>query len=69
MKYQGSGRNHFEGMALGNGKLGAVMLGGEKTEQITLNQDTLWSGRPDRPQPQIETKVKLSRVMRLLREG
>lgn len=69
MRYGREGRNHYEGIALGNGKLGAVVLGGEKKEQITLNQDSLWSGRADREKPQIESRRNLSKVRRLLKEG
>ncbi|MBE7042174.1 MAG: glycoside hydrolase family 95 protein [Ruminococcaceae bacterium] len=31
---------------LGNGKIGAVLYGKTDTEQISLNEDTLWSGLP-----------------------
>lgn len=34
------------GMPFGNGRLGAMVLGGCETERITLNEDTLWSGYP-----------------------
>lgn len=35
-----------KGMALGNGRLGAMLLGESDTEHIWLNEDTLWSGYP-----------------------
>ena len=35
-----------EAVPLGNGSLGAMVYGGIKTEKISLNHDTLWSGRP-----------------------
>lgn len=34
------------GMPLGNGRIGAMALGGAETEKIFLNEDTLWSGYP-----------------------
>ena len=49
MWYTEPAANHFEALPLGNGKLGAMIFGGIETEQITLNQDTLWSGYADRP--------------------
>jgi alpha-L-fucosidase 2 len=35
-----------EALPLGNGRLGAMVFGGVKSEQIALNEDTLWSGGP-----------------------
>jgi alpha-L-fucosidase 2 len=35
-----------EALPLGNGRLGAMVFGGIKSEQIALNEDTLWSGAP-----------------------
>lgn len=36
-----------EALPVGNGRLGARLFGGVKTEHLLLNEDTLWSGRPD----------------------
>ncbi|MFV0528460.1 MAG: glycosyl hydrolase family 95 catalytic domain-containing protein [Lachnospiraceae bacterium] len=36
----------LEATPIGNGRLGAMIYGGAKTEYITLNEDTLWSGYP-----------------------
>lgn len=35
-----------KGMAIGNGRIGAMLLGGTDREHIWLNEDTLWSGYP-----------------------
>ncbi len=35
-----------EALPLGNGSLGAMVFGGVFEEKISLNHDTLWSGRP-----------------------
>ncbi|WP_052431005.1 glycosyl hydrolase family 95 catalytic domain-containing protein [Robinsoniella peoriensis] len=35
-----------KGMALGNGRIGAMLLGETVKEHIWLNEDTLWSGYP-----------------------
>ncbi len=42
--------NYFEeALALGNGKIGATVYGGTKTDLIYLNDITLWSGEPVNP--------------------
>ena len=35
-----------EALVLGNGKQGATVFGGTKTDKIFLNDITLWSGEP-----------------------
>jgi alpha-L-fucosidase 2 len=35
-----------EALALGNGRLGAMVFGGINEEQLQLNEDTLWGGGP-----------------------
>ena len=35
-----------EALPVGNGRLGAMVHGGMDQEQLALNEDTLWSGRP-----------------------
>lgn len=35
-----------EALPLGNGRMGAMVFGGTKTERIALNEDSLWSGYP-----------------------
>ncbi len=38
---------HFEeSLPLGNGRMGAAVFGGARTEHVVLNDITLWSGRP-----------------------
>ena len=69
MWYTKPAANHFEALPLGNGVLGAMMCGGIGTEQITLNQDTLWSGHTERPAPKIESHEYLERVRSLLLAG
>ena len=38
-----------ETLVLGNGKMGATVYGGVKSEKIYLNDITLWSGEPYNP--------------------
>jgi alpha-L-fucosidase 2 len=35
-----------EALPLGNGRLGAMIYGGDSTETIQFNEETLWSGQP-----------------------
>ncbi len=44
--YKKEAQNWNEALPLGNGRLGAMVYGGAKNEQIDLNEDTLWSGKP-----------------------
>lgn len=50
MYYKQPAANWHEGLPLGNGRIGAVVFGGTKTEKIALNEDTLWAGYPDKLQ-------------------
>ncbi len=36
-----------EALPLGNGRLGAMVYGNPATEQIQLNEETIWAGRPN----------------------
>ena len=38
-----------EALAIGNGRLGAMVFGGIEHERIQLNEDTLWAGGPYDP--------------------
>lgn len=37
-----------ETIVIGNGRLGAIIYGGAKSDTIPLNDITLWTGEPDR---------------------
>lgn len=39
-----------EALPVGNGRLGCMVFGGTEHERIPFNEDTLWSGRPERPE-------------------
>ena len=49
--YDQPARNWHESLPLGNGRLGATVYGGTKIETLALNEDTLWSGFPEKTQP------------------
>ncbi len=56
-----------EALPVGNGRLGAMVFGGVKSERLQLNHDSLWSGRPkDWNNP--EAKTHLAEVRRLVLE-
>lgn len=50
MYYRQPASNWHEGLPLGNGRIGAIVFGGTKTEKIALNEDTLWAGYPEKTQ-------------------
>ena len=57
-----------ESLPLGNGRIGAMVLGGLDEERIVLNESSVWSGSPedaDRP----EAHTALPEIRRLLLEG
>lgn len=62
------GAHLVEGTPLGNGRLGATLLGGVAEERIVLNESGMWSGSPqdaDRP----DAHLALPEIRRLLLEG
>lgn len=57
-----------EGMPIGNGRLGAMILGNVQEEKIDLNEDSIWYGGPkDRINP--NAKASLAEIRNLLFEG
>ena len=36
----------LEALPIGNGRLGGMIFGGTKTDQIQLNEDSFWAGGP-----------------------
>jgi alpha-L-fucosidase 2 len=54
-----------EALPVGNGRSGAMVLGGIETERLQINEDTLWSGSPrDWNNPQ--AKSNLPEIRRLV---
>ncbi|MGD2175525.1 MAG: glycoside hydrolase family 95 protein, partial [Candidatus Brocadiaceae bacterium] len=57
-----------EALAIGNGRLGAMVFGRIDTERIQLNEDSLWTGEPiDRDKP--DAAKHLAEARRLLFAG
>lgn len=46
LRYDQPARNWNEALPIGNGQLAAMIYGGVATEQIQLNEETLWQGSP-----------------------
>lgn len=57
-----------EALAIGNGRLGAMVFGGVARERLQLNEDTLWSGGPYNP-VNPEARDALPQVRSLIAEG
>lgn len=57
-----------EALAIGNGRLGAMVFGGITKERLQLNEDTLWSGGPYNP-VNPEAKAALPQVRALIAQG
>jgi alpha-L-fucosidase 2 len=47
--YRQPAKKWVEALAVGNGRLGAMIFGGVAQERIQLNEDTLWAGGPYDP--------------------
>ena len=57
-----------EALPVGNGRLGAMVFGGPETEQIQLNEESLWTGGPI-PRANPEAFKYLEKIRQLLFEG
>ena len=66
--YRRPARQWVEALALGSGRLGAMVFGGVSAERLQLNEDTLWGGGPyDQNNP--EALAALPEARRLVFEG
>jgi alpha-L-fucosidase 2 len=57
-----------ESLALGNGKNGASVFGGVKSDQIYLNDITLWSGEPVNPYMNPDAYKYISQIREALKQ-
>jgi len=44
--YRYPAREWEEALPVGNGRIGGMVFGGVDRERITLNEESIWSGRP-----------------------
>jgi len=66
--YRQPAREWTEALAIGNGRLGAMVFGGVVEERVQLNESTLWAGGPYDPSHPDALKA-LPEVRRLIFEG
>ncbi len=59
----------YEALPIGNGTLGAMVFGGIKTEQLQLNENTLYSGEPGQRHVKIDVTKNLEKVKTLIKSG
>ncbi|ANF98304.1 glycosyl hydrolase family 95 catalytic domain-containing protein [Paenibacillus bovis] len=57
-----------EALPIGNGRLGGMVFGGAFNDRIQLNEDTLWSGRPQQDIPASDPG-ELNTVRQLILDG
>ena len=66
--YKQPARRWEEALPLGCGRLGAMVMGGVSRDDIYLNEDSIWSGKPvDRINK--DAKKYLGKIRQLIREG
>src|SRR6185503_1012746 len=51
--FDGPAERWVEGLPVGNGRLGAMVWGGTAELRCSVNEDTFWSGPPDRDEPDV----------------
>jgi len=66
--YREPARQWVQALAVGNGRLGAMVFGGITHERLQLNEDTLWAGGPYDP-VNPEALGALPEVRRLIFDG
>jgi alpha-L-fucosidase 2 len=66
--YRQPAKQWVEALAIGNGRLGAMVFGGVENERIQINEDTLWAGGPYDPNNP-DALAALPEARRLIFEG
>ena len=67
--YRQPAERWIEALAVGNGRLGAMVFGKVARERIQFNEDTVWAGGPYKPVDNSEGPQRLPHIRRLLFEG
>ena len=68
LSYKKAANVWTEALPLGNGRLGAMHFGGVEVDQFQLNEDTLWSGPPNKNEKQYDDRESLIKVRKLIDE-
>lgn len=66
--YTAPAKEWTEALPIGNGRIGAMIFGGIGTEQLQLNEDTLWAGGPYDP-ANPKARDSLPALRKLIFEG
>ena len=66
--YINKAKNWEEGLPIGNGRLGASILGKIAEEMITINEETIWYG-PFRNRKNPDCREHMDEIRRLLLKG
>jgi len=66
--YNQPAKQWVEALPIGNGRLGAMVLGDPSKEEIQLNENTVWAGQPNR-NDNPDAKDALPEVRKLIFEG
>lgn len=67
--YKTAADDWMKAMPIGNGRLGAMVYGGEKCERIALNEISLWSGRHDETSNDLCGREALDEMRRSFQNG
>ncbi len=59
----------YEALPIGNGTLGAMVFGGIQTEQLQLNENTLYLGEPGQRHVDMDVTQCFGKVKELVKEG
>ncbi|TCN38298.1 alpha-L-fucosidase 2 [Kribbella orskensis] len=65
--YQQPATEWLQALAIGNGRLGAMVYGGTATERLQLNEDSVWAGGPHQYDDPVGREV-LPEIRRLIAE-
>ncbi len=68
LTYDKAAANWNEALPLGNGRIGAMVYGGVSREEIQLNEETIWAGRPGNNVPKGKYN-DIVKIRQLLNEG
>jgi len=66
--YNGPAREWEEALPIGNGRMGAMIFGGDTLEEVQFNEETLWTGEP-RNYNKANASLYLDTIRNLLEEG
>ncbi len=64
--YKQPAQNWNEALPVGNGRLGAMVFGKVDEELLQLNESTLWSGGPVKPNPNPDARPYLAQIRKAL---